>query len=256
MRWSGRAALRASPSPGRGSAPREARASRYRTCGQPSGAWRVVARRKRGHCRAARTIARDSGALARTRFLRVCGVRNDAVAPGLLRQIERFVGTAQQLFGFLGVIGECGNPEGDGDGPERLIVIPKLELCNFLTKLLGLAARGVERALGQEHEEFLASVPAGDVGLPRKPPEHDRQLPQHQVACFVAEAVVEALELVDVQHDGGDRPAVALRAAQLQAEPLLYVMAVVEGGGLFVARPFPPVFAPPPRPPGARRAAP
>src|SRR5467141_2793594 len=100
-----------------------------------------------GVCRAARTITcesgsmrrfgrrSDSGSLARTCFLRVRGVRNDAVAPALLRQIERLVGAAQQLFGFLGVIGECGNPEGDGDGPERLIAIPKLELCNFLTKL-------------------------------------------------------------------------------------------------------------------------
>src|SRR5439155_830342 len=82
-------------------------------------------------------------------------------------QIERVVRAAQQLFGFLCVIGECGNSEGDGDGPERLIVIAKLEPCNFLPKLLGLGARGVERAFGQEHQEFLAAVPACDVGPSR-----------------------------------------------------------------------------------------
>jgi len=52
----------------------------------------------------------------------------------------------------------------------------------------------------------------------------------------VAEAVVETLEVIDVQHDGGDRPAVAPRAAQLQAEPLLHVVAVVEPGELVAHR--------------------
>src|SRR5882724_6931546 len=70
----------------------------------------------------------DSGSRARACFLRVCGVGHDAVASGLLRRVERFVGAAQQLLGFLGVIGEDSNPEGNGDGPERSIAIAKLEL--------------------------------------------------------------------------------------------------------------------------------
>src|SRR5204863_3037800 len=220
----------------------------YRTCGLPCGAWRVVARRNAGVAALPRTIACESGSLrrpgrrsdsgsrARACFLRVRRVRDDAVAPGLLRRVERFVGAAQQLLGFLGVIGEDGNPEGNGDGPERLIAISKLELCNFLAHALGPAQRGVERALGQQHQEFLASVAAGDVGPSRGAPERARQLPQYEIARFVAERVVEALEVVDVEHDRGERPAVALRAAQLQAEPLLHVMAVVQAGELVAHR--------------------
>src|SRR5206468_8694139 len=121
---------------------REARASRYRTCGQPYGVWRSLREGMRS-CRAARTIARGSGTLARACLLRVRGVRHDAVASGLLRQVERLVGVAQQLFGLACVIGEDGDPEGNGDGPERPIVIPELELRNVLPHPLGPAQRGV-----------------------------------------------------------------------------------------------------------------
>jgi len=84
-------------------------------------------------------------------------IRHDTVAPGLLRQIERLVGAAQQLRGFFCVIREGGNAEGNADGAERPAVIAKLELRYFLPELLGLAQRRVERAFGQEHQELLAT---------------------------------------------------------------------------------------------------
>src|SRR5712692_6944312 len=84
-------------------------------------------------------------------FFPLSRVPDHAVASGSFGFIQRLVGATQQRPGFLRVIGESGDPEGNGDGPESLIVVLELELGDFLPQSLGLAQRGVERALGQEH---------------------------------------------------------------------------------------------------------
>jgi len=113
--------------------------------------------------------------------------------PACFGQIERFVGAAQQLFGFPLRDREGSDPEGDGDGPERPIVVPELELRNFLPHLLGLAQRRVERALGQEDQEFLASVRLATsdarVDARARPPA-----PAARGRPLRAEAVVETLK--------------------------------------------------------------
>jgi len=112
------------------------------------------------------------------------------VAPGLLRQIEASSAQAQQLFGFLGVIGECGNPRETVTGPSGAIVIPKLELWQLPYEVAPAFWRAASNGhSGKEHEEFLASVPAGDVGLPRKPLSTAASSRSTRSPAFVAEAV-------------------------------------------------------------------
>src|SRR5450756_350973 len=64
--------------------------------------------------------------------------------------------------------------------------------------------RGIEHGTGQNEKEFLSSVTADAVDLPRLLLQELRDLLEHGVSGLVAELVVYALELVDVAHDERD----------------------------------------------------
>ena len=75
-----------------------------------------------------------------------------------------------------------------------------------------LAAR-----LGQDHRELVAADPAGDVGRADDAADAVGDLGEHGVAAEVADAVVDALEVVEVEDDQRDEALVALGAGDLAA---------------------------------------
>ena len=66
--------------------------------------------------------------------------------------------------------------------------------------------RLVGRRVGEDHQELLASVAPHGVDGAQRVPEQERHLAQHRVAREVAVLVVDALEVVDVDHEHAHRP--------------------------------------------------
>ena len=75
--------------------------------------------------------------------------------------------------------------------------------------------------LGHQHDELVAAVPEGVVGLPQIRPEDSRDLAQGVVAGLVAEGVVDPLEVVEIEHHEGHVPAMATEPLELAVENLL-----------------------------------
>jgi len=85
---------------------------------------------------------------------------------------------------------------------------------------------------GQQHRELLATVAADEVMPPHAFLQCARDDLQHFVAFRVAEAIVELLEVVDVDHEQAQRPFAALRAREFDFEALVNEAAVRELGQL------------------------
>ena len=87
-----------------------------------------------------------------------------------------------------------------------------------------------ERRLGQDDRELVAADAAGDVGRAHDVADALGRLGQHGVAGEVADAVVDRLEVVEVEDEQREPPVVALRAGDLARERLVEVAAVVQAG--------------------------
>ena len=76
------------------------------------------------------------------------------------------------------------------------------------------------RRLGQKDDELLAAVAGDAVGRAQRLADHGRERLQRLVAGAVAELVVEALEVVDVEQPDRELAAAALEARALDLERL------------------------------------
>ena len=74
----------------------------------------------------------------------------------------------------------------------------------------------------EQDEELLAAEPAGEVAVPQHGLERRADRGQHLVALAVAVLVVDLLEVVQVEHDHGER---CDRAVGLGDHPLEGVLA-------------------------------
>ena len=96
------------------------------------------------------------------------------------------------------------------------------------------AAREVEGvpgvAGGHDHAELLAAEAADDVRSAQRHTQEVGEVAQNLVADAVPVDVVDALEVVDVEHQDRDRVARTARARQLGAQALVEVAVVVEAG--------------------------
>jgi hypothetical protein len=82
----------------------------------------------------------------------------------------------------------------------------------------------------QDQAELLAADPEETVGLAPVLLDQHGQLPQGVVADGVAEAVVDALEVVDVEHGQAEAAPVADLLAQFQVEQFLELAPIVDAG--------------------------
>ena len=96
--------------------------------------------------------------------------------------------------------------------------------------------RGVERLLGQQHEELLAAEAVQRVAAAHRLAERVREAAQDLVALEVAGVVVERLEVVDVDQRDAPGVAVALRARLHGHEVLVEAVAVADPGQRVLAR--------------------
>ncbi len=114
----------------------------------------------------------------------------------------------------------------DGDLACRLDV----DLAQSLGEPSGEPERVAGVARRHDHAELLAADAADDVGAANGVARDARDLNQHLVADAVAVHVVDALEVVEVEHQHGDRVVRARCARQLCTQALVEVAVVVETG--------------------------
>ena len=85
-----------------------------------------------------------------------------------------------------------------------------------------------EGGLGEDDRELVAADAAGDVGAADDRADALGELRQDGVAGQVADALVDRLEVVDVEHDEGELPVVAVRPGDLARERVVEEAPVVE----------------------------
>ena len=84
--------------------------------------------------------------------------------------------------------------------------------------------------MGEKDAELLTAQPDREVAGPQAAPEPSRELGQDQVAYPMAVAVIDLLEMVQVEQDDGDLEAVPVALQeQLGAQPQS-LAAGVQGG--------------------------
>ena len=168
-----------------------------------------------------------AGALLRRRTLgRALAVEHDLVLAVRLRGHHGGLRAGDQLTRVHRVLRSLGDADRDRHGACRV------ELR--LTQLVGEPRRQTERvvrvARRHDHAELLAADPAEDVGVAHDLRDDIRDLAQQLVAEPVPVDVVDALEVVEVEHEHGDRVVRARRARELGTKPLVEVTVVVEAG--------------------------
>ena len=118
----------------------------------------------------------------------------------------------------------------DADGDRDLACRAELDLRERLRQPPCQRKRLVRAAARHDHPELLAAEPADDVRATQRRAQQLGEIGQHLVARAVAVDVVDALEVVDVEHQHRDAVAGAVGARQLGAQPLVEVAVVVEAG--------------------------
>ena len=99
-------------------------------------------------------------------------------------------------------MGQRGHSEARGDAQRAPSVGQRQrERLDALTHALGQVEGALEVGAGQHHRELLAAVAGGRVDVARALAQDASDLAQHDVALLMAVGVVDALEVVDVEHD-------------------------------------------------------
>ena len=146
----------------------------------------------------------------------------DAVLAVLLRPVERVVGEPDQLVALASMVGEGGDAGADRDRA-HLVEVERRDPADD-------RVRGRERGgfvvLREQDRELVAAEPERLAALA----EPSGDLRQHLVAGRVAEAVVDPLEVVDVDEAERQRQIVLLRRSELALQPLVEVAMVAEAG--------------------------
>jgi len=129
------------------------------------------------------------------------GVDDAAVAARALRAVQRAVGQPHQALLIAGVARILRDPGAERQAAAALAHRHRGDrAAQPVDDALG--APGVR--VGQREQELVAADAAADVAGPQLAQDHAGDHPQRLVALGVPRAVIELLEVVDVEHDHGD----------------------------------------------------
>ena len=125
---------------------------------------------------------------------------HDPVAPGGLGGIQRLVGAAQQSLPVLGAMQLAATHANAHRGGDGAALARTGALGHGAAQGFGQLGGGLLRGVGQQHQEFLATVAPHHVLGAQPGAEQARHMAQDLVAHLVAMAVVDGLEMVYVHH--------------------------------------------------------
>ena len=134
-----------------------------------------------------------------------------------LRGHHRHLGAGDELARIRRVLRARGDPDREADGADRAERHSRDLLSHPLGKAVGLR----EAARGRDDRELLAADPADGVAAPDGAEEDLGDLREHLVSGCVAVDVVDALEVVEVEHHEGDGGAIDGGLDELEAETLV-----------------------------------
>ncbi len=132
-------------------------------------------------------------------------------------------------MGLVRVLREGRDTTRQGGG-QRIGAVAHLQRLEGLAQRLGPLPGDGQRRLRQQQHEFLAAVPAGQVLHAHVALQQLRQGLQHGVARGVAVGVVDALEVVDVDHQQRQRQALGAALRDPGREGGVQVASVVQAG--------------------------
>ena len=135
-------------------------------------------------------------------------VEDDSILAAGLRGHHRRFRACGQLARVHRMLGPQGEPDRDGVGPDA----DGLELGQSPHDSLRDVCRVDRVARGHDHAELLAAQAADDVLGPHAGAQRIGEQAQELVADAVAVHVVDALEVVDVEHQHGNG---AMRSARI-----------------------------------------
>jgi HPt (histidine-containing phosphotransfer) domain-containing protein len=136
-----------------------------------------------------------------------------------------------------GVLAALGRPgDADADRHDAALRMRDGEPLDDRAHALAGERRGLERLLGQQHEELLAAVPVHGVAPAHRLGQRGAHAAQQRVALEVPGAVVVALEAVEVEQRDAPAVAVALGPGLHRGEVLGQTVTVAETGQRVLAR--------------------
>src|SRR5687768_14106889 len=163
-----------------------------------------------------------------SRLSRAAAVRrsplDDTVLPCLLRLVERLVGSRNQIA--------PGNALAHGQTDTRRrpqfgeFSIGRPELFNPLADALRHRYGILRAAAGHDDGELLAAEAGTEIKLPNRALQDVANTADDEVAGQMAEPVVNALEVVDVDHEQRHRGVLAAGSIELLLEAFVKVAAV------------------------------
>ncbi|HEY2897389.1 MAG TPA: hypothetical protein VGJ12_09655, partial [Gemmatimonadaceae bacterium] len=149
------------------------------------------------------------------------GKSNDTIPSGRLGDVERIVGGLHELLpGVNTRVGKCRHAGADAARQHAPLVFELMRLY-LLTRAFGERHPGVEHGARKKDHEFLSPVTADPVDVACGVLEELRELGEHEIADLVAVRIVHLLEVVDVEHDDGQRLVQAGRVLEHFIEPLV-----------------------------------
>ena len=151
---------------------------------------------------------------------------NALVLSARLRGHHRRLRAGDELARVHGVLGALGDADRECEPAGLLELLREQSLGHARREAHGIACV----AGGHDDAELLAAQPADDVGAADGLAEDVGERDEHLVAGAVAVDVVDALEVVDVEHEHGNRVMRAADPVQLGPEAVVEVAVVVEAG--------------------------
>src|SRR5438034_5209561 len=116
------------------------------------------------------------------------------------------------------MIGVCGNSSADGQMGAHACVYGELRRFDGRTDALGENCRVRTQSFRGYDDEFLAAISCREVGLSDAAADDVGDRYKDFVARGMPMLVVHSLEVIQIDHDEGERAAIALRPAQLILE--------------------------------------
>ena len=128
------------------------------------------------------------------------------------------------------MVGEGGKAEGGRDGAKRLAAMVDAQVANFLLHLRRALQRLLRPEARHHQDEFLSAQAKRIALFTQCLAQHAAHRLEHGVAGVMAELIIEMLEMVDVDHQAGQRRALPLGLFHLIAQHLVEVAAIGEPG--------------------------
>ncbi len=158
-------------------------------------------------------------------IVEVSSVDDETVFAAALCYVQGFVGEADEVFGGRDGGAERRATDAHGD----LAIRPGVVAYGFEQGVGELGGFGLADT-GQENEELFSAVPDGHAAGTGEIAEQRCEDLEGAVACIMAQAVIELLEVVDVDQKDGERKAGGVGAGELGGVAFVERAAVEEAG--------------------------